>query len=491
MIDPDTPSGWPRDQLIVVAICVLALLFAAAAAPQPVADDPEVSEPRSNGTATAPAPNGSSEDPAPGGEGTRSTDDSPRTDGIEPVRSCSVVVDSDAVAPGDSITVLVRSPRGPVSGATILFNDRAVGVTDETGTVTATVPYERPLTVAARLPANATCEAATPVTVAASGRAADPIGAARAGTATPANETVTRTVRVVGRAAIEIEGPPYPGEEVAVRATIDDQPLGNATVTLDGEEVGRTDADGRASVVLPEGPNAVRVAVERGDFGTDRVVDIAHLRASLSSSHLFATPGDPAQIRVRAGDRPLSEATIFREGQVVARVDREGIASVRLPADLFATYRVEGAAQTTTVAVWPRYLLTALFGVLPMLVGLGVVGLLGVAVLAGRSGAAGSTPEAAGRSATDSPGEPTPHDDLTRDRLRERWRAFARRVAPRDWATTPPAAIADRAIAAGDPADPVRAFATVFREVEYGDRPFDADRRERVRRALADLEGER
>ncbi|MFB6161982.1 MAG: DUF4129 domain-containing protein [Halococcoides sp.] len=497
MPDRTRVGDWPPDQMLVVALCVLALLLAAVAAPQPAADEPRVTGPGENGTATAdPSPRTVSQGQ---GNGSAGSNDGGDATGGRVVPTCSIVVPR-VVVPGESIEVLVQSPSGPVQGARVFLNGTPVGVTGRSGLVEATVPYERPLTVSAALPSNATCRPPGTVTVeegvaSASGVGTAPIGDHRAiaglaahtgpaDRATPTNETtVDRTVRVVGSITITIEGRPYPGSPVTVAAAIGDRAVPNATVRVAGERVGRTDASGRARVRLPETGETTTIRVERGDFAVEREIAIAHLRAAITSSQLLALPGDPATIRVRAGEQPVPDATIARNGAVVARADADGRAHVTLPADIWATYRVSGATQTTTVAVWPRYLLTGLVGAIPVLIGVALLGLIGLAVVWGRSSDPAPAPTTP---ATTAPGRST-HPEYTRDRLREQWRAFARQVTPGEWATTPPAIVAERAIDAGAPAGPVTAFAETFREVEYGDRPLDDDRTRRVREAVESL----
>lgn len=476
-------ADWPADQLVVIALCVVALLLAAIAAPQPVpTDSPDVPSSNETGTQTAQSP-----DQTPGVEGTEDGDSRPGEDG-EPgeevaAPTCSIVV-PERVVPGESMVVVVRSPRGPVEGAEVFVNDRSIGVTGASGTLSTTVPYERSLTVAADLPADAACRAPETVTVESAG-----VGVVAAETSTPENATdrIERTVTVRGTLTVTVEGDPYPGSLVTVAAAIGSRPVPNATVSIDGDRAGRTDTVGRARVRLPESGDVVDFRVERGDFVGTQTVTLAHLRAALSADRLLATPGDPATIRVRAGEDPVPNATVSLDGGHVASADADGTATVALPGDPLATYRVSGADQTTQVAVWPTYLVTAILGAIPVLAAIGGLAVVGLAIAWGRSGGS-SPPEAAVEPATTPDLAPVEHPDLTREQLRQRYRAFAREVAPREWATTPPGAIAERAIGAGAPADAVTALTAVFREIEYGDRPLDAERADRAANALDRLE---
>ena len=91
-----------------------------------------------------------------------------------------------------------------------------------------------------------------------------------------------------------------------------------------------------------------------------------------------------------------------------------------------------------------------------------------------------------GHSATssDAPDEPDPIS------LREAWRRFARRVAARDWRRRTPGEVARAALDQGLPRDSVLELTSVFRDVEYGDRPPSEERVERAREAFRRIESD-
>lgn len=117
-----------------------------------------------------------------------------------------------------------------------------------------------------------------------------------------------------------------------------------------------------------------------------------------------------------------------------------------------------------------------------LLVGVGLA-IVGVFVRAGRE-----TEEASEHTAdeTMSTADSDAIDDA-RPSFRELWRSVARQVAPGQWRTCTPGEIERRALEAGYPSEPIRELTTLFREVEYGDRPLSNRLRERAEAAAAAL----
>ncbi len=78
-------------------------------------------------------------------------------------------------------------------------------------------------------------------------------------------------------------------------------------------------------------------------------------------------------------------------------------------------------------------------------------------------------------------------DAASRQSLRERWRTFARWVAPTGWRRRTPGEVSREAVERGFPREPVAEFTRLFREVEYGDRPLSRERRDRAEAAFDEL----
>jgi len=60
-------------------------------------------------------------------------------------------------------------------------------------------------------------------------------------------------------------GPVEPGGEATIRASANGAPVANATVAVDGETVGMTDATGQLSFAVPEDAEELEVEIESGD----------------------------------------------------------------------------------------------------------------------------------------------------------------------------------------------------------------------------------
>lgn len=72
-------------------------------------------------------------------------------------RPCTLFLDRDPT-PGSEVTATVRYEGSPVEGATVWFNDRRVGHTNELGRVTGEVPYDETLRIRVDLPGRPDCE---------------------------------------------------------------------------------------------------------------------------------------------------------------------------------------------------------------------------------------------------------------------------------------------------------------------------------------------
>ncbi|WP_424017808.1 DUF4129 domain-containing protein [Halorientalis pallida] len=611
MAEGGTPAR--RRQLALLALCALGLLVAAFAAPQV-----------DTGLGLGPGgPGESPEAPSGGGSGSGDggggggigfgdaiekllewlSDDEPED--RERASVCTVRFVGEPT-PGARITVVVSDDSGRVEGARVSLDGEVVGTTDERGTVEAEVPYERELTLDATLPAGSSCSnsretagveaaaaSAAGVPVAAGVGSPDPLRTARAAQEWPGEDEgdgadadgprVTEAVTVDGEVEIAVEGEPIPGERVGLVATIDGEPMREATVSVDGERVGRTDDEGRYGLEVPsDGRDSLTVRVERGEFAGRKTVDVTDLRAVVRPATVLAIPGGDAVVVARLGNRTVPNATVTLGGERLGTTDAQGRLAFSLPTDptavialrsgeltarqslvpLYAVTvlvavlvvpalvlvvaklrgRTDGVRRTTTsltdrlrrlarwlVGVafrvtaaleglldWLAARLGALRAALASLAGLGILGAVRaslsnglawllslpgrlrtalVAALAwlrglpGRvraSGADDTAPtadETVAATASDEGGDPSG--------LRERWRAFARWVAPERWPQRTPGEVAREAAETGFPRESVRDLTRVFRDVEYGGRPETPEREDRSRAAFDALRDHR
>lgn len=306
----------------------------------------------------------------------------------------------DEPVPGATVAVVVVGESGPVDGARVWLNDRAIGRTNESGRVDGRVPYERPIEIRAQVPEGVSCAAdddssfdrrglaagpaaASGVTGALptarggsdrNGVAGDPVGAA----AVSGRANVTETVQTDGRIEIAVTERPFPGETVTVVGRIGGRPVPDATVTVDGRRVGETDADGRYELTVPDdGTERFTVGVERGDYSGQSRVAVALLDVAVSPTTLVALPGQPAVLNVTLGSETVPGASVTVDGEAVGETGPTGTRRVTLPSDPTATIRVRAVDQTATVSMARLYAGTvALVGFVLVVLGTVLVGLV-------------------------------------------------------------------------------------------------------------------
>ena len=330
-------------QLLVLAVCAVGLVVAALAMP-----------------ATAPSPG-----PLP-------------LDFLNQDSDCTIAL-SETPVPGQSVTATIRYDGDPVRDSRVWFNDRAVGQTDEDGRVTGTVPYQKQLRIRVELPSGGRCrvgsstggEVSQPDSLGPSQAGLGPVAGRMAQAQQAANGSSEYPVS--GRIDIAVDRQPYPGEATTIRATIVGNPVADATVSVDGQQVGRTDADGVATIRAPErGDGTLRVAVERGEFRSVRRVTVLRLDVAVRSTSFPAVPGQQATVAATLGDRPARNATVTMGGTSLGRTDASGTVDARLPADPTARVSVATADQTDSYPVALVYLPTVLFALLSVVVSVGI-----------------------------------------------------------------------------------------------------------------------
>ena len=231
-----------------------------------------------------------------------------------------VIVENATVA-GEGVRVTATLSDGtPVPGATVT-NGVETATTDADGVATIPAPYEAPWTVAGR---RGDYRDEVPVQV----------------------ETGTGTITVE---------PPAPGPGRQLRAIYRGVPIRNATVTVDGERVARTDGGGRAHVTVPYA-ESVTYTVERGDVTAERTVDV-RTNASVAVDGP-AVPGGRVGVRATVAGEPLPGATVRLDGRAVGETDAEGEATVPVPVGPTADLRVRrgpvtgGTGLASLTVVW-------------------------------------------------------------------------------------------------------------------------------------------
>ena len=65
---------------------------------------------------------------------------------------------------------------------------------------------------------------------------------------------------------LSLEGEAEQGQDVGLLVTSEDTAVESAVVTLNGEEVGSTDADGRIALTMPEDAAEVKIIATSGEL---------------------------------------------------------------------------------------------------------------------------------------------------------------------------------------------------------------------------------
>jgi len=308
------------------------------------------------------APNGSQ---PPNGTAAAAPD-GPPTDG--PAAEITLLTDP---VPGRPATVEVTRGGRPLADVPVSFNGERVGRTNESGLVSATVPFAAELVVG--VAENATLRrsesdmdgpepGAGSATVGLGGGAvatgsglgavSEP-AAAQDGDESAGNETTER-FDVPTNVTVTVAGDPEPGETVTVETRLANRSLPDATVAVDGERVGETAADGTVAAALPAAESAT-ITATRGAANGTLTLPLANVSVATSG---FALPGLSVTVSVTDGGDPVEGATVAVGGRTVA-TGPNGEATVSLPVATGATATVTTPAGITKTASVPYQFATA------------------------------------------------------------------------------------------------------------------------------------
>lgn len=262
-------------------------------------------------------------------------DDGDDTDDQSTEQTVDIGVEGD-VHPGSDIRVTVEDRTDAGEAYDILLNGETIGTTDDDELQTK-VPYADEMTIA------------VPET------------------------SVQETIEIPTAVTVEFEedGPPVQNQDRTVTATIDGKAVRGLTVSVDGQQVNRTDADGDARVQIPARVGTSELRVERGAVNATTELALAEPTVAFTSVVLF--PLAPAPVRVTTQGVPVQDATVSVPGGGTGTTGEDGYTRVSLPVDnqATATLAMEGSSATATA----RHLyirVTVVFVVLPGLV-LGLV----------------------------------------------------------------------------------------------------------------------
>lgn len=428
----------------------------------------------------------------------------------------------DEPVPGQPLRVRVISKNEPVPGARIRFDGEPVGETNESGVVAGTVPFRESLNVTAYAGGERTTGQEAPEQIAA------------------------RSVALPTTIDVSLEDDPYAGTDVALNATIEGYPVPDGDVSVADRLAARTNRSGLATVRLPETTGNVTLAVERGAASGERTVELPPITIA-TAARPAPLPGRPTTVTVEHDDgTPVADAAVLLGGERVASTDDRGTATISPGLSYESTVAATGGDWRVATSISPLRNLLAGVGALmvvsllasavakalgrtplgfgrsapaavasKLLVALILLtrlvdlvwstvvraasptsasGLLsaldaGIATVRKRIAAVQAALAAAVAgvfgSSTGATGDASraPTGNAGDGAVRRAWGLLLGAVAVTRPVTSTPREIANRAIAAGMPADAVETILETFRTVEYGDRDPDQSRLAAVRDA--------
>lgn len=153
---------------------------------------------------------------------------------------------------------------------------------------------------------------------------------------------------------VTLVGNATPGEDATLRVTANGTPVANASVSVNGEPAGTTDADGRLTVAVPADAEELELEVRHGEREGELEVEFEEREdeadesddveedendESEDESELTAefvgdvTPGERATVTVTRDGGPVADATVTLDGEAVGTTNASGRLSFDVPAD--------------------------------------------------------------------------------------------------------------------------------------------------------------
>lgn len=237
----------------------------------------------------------------------------------------------DYLVPGKSFELVVTRADEPVEGATISVAGEDVGETSSEGGTRVAVPGRDEIDVAATASNGDTVEQTLDVADDLTLRVGDP---------------VSRSEGALVHAGVAVDGEYYN--------------VSDATVTVDGTQVGETDEGGLATVSVPEGADELPLGVQYDELEATETVPL-DLEAGVQAFYpLAASPveatgsygeyGADAEVYVVSGDASDRADAVVEDANATAALV-EGSRHVRLPASSTATVIVTDGHETETVTL--------------------------------------------------------------------------------------------------------------------------------------------
>ncbi|AAV45919.1 unknown [Haloarcula marismortui ATCC 43049] len=165
----------------------------------------------------------------------------------------------------------------------------------------------------------------------------------------------TGQYRVAGSVNVTLLGEPYPGSTVPLVATVDGVPVRNATVSHDGDIVGRTDTTGQSQLTVPD-TDTTAVTVSRGEFEGTARVDVLNLHVRVMPAKTLPVPGDSAAVNATRNGEAVKNATVTLGDQRRGTTGADGTVAVSLPANPSLTVTAATDRQTARTTLWDAYI---------------------------------------------------------------------------------------------------------------------------------------
>ncbi|THE65747.1 DUF4129 domain-containing protein [Salinadaptatus halalkaliphilus] len=383
-------------------------------------------------------------------------------------------VDGEFVA-GSERTVTATVDGNPIPDGMVLVDGEEYGTTDIDGTATIEVPEDRE---------NATVAVER-----------DEIRA-------------ERTFDVRHFSVAVSDRLPVPGRTVDAAVTDGDGPVANATVSLEGEPVAETGADGTVAVQLPVASEAT-IAAQYDGATTETTVDGLYRNAAILGAAVVGVLALVAATLVRrygasaSAARSLPTRLYRRARELLHALGRFAVdAVVRLAGALerlgrWLAARIRGGWRALRRAGRWLYALPgelaaegldALAAIHPARLYAAIVGVVRSLIRSSRSGPESMVSSGSGGSASD---DRAGRDGDQVGTLRELWQEFLALVRPPRLRTKTPGEIGRYAIEKGFPEPPVRTVVDTFRDTEYGRSSPSEDRLEEVQTAVRSVDGAR
>lgn len=183
--------------------------------------------------------------------------------------------------PGRTVTATIRRDDDPVEGVEISVNGTTVGKTNDEGQVDVAVPYADSVVV--------------------TGRKETLFG----------EKKDTKEYDLPTDIDLEVtDGRAVPGETMTLRASIEGVPVADGSVEVNGEDAGKTDADGRVEVAVPDA-ESLEVEVSRGEASGSRTFgDLSARTIDLALPDGPPVPGEEATVKAMIDGSPVTDALV-------------------------------------------------------------------------------------------------------------------------------------------------------------------------------------